>query len=184
MKKITLLLFLIPLIGISQIKIDSLGIHITDGYHLIEVPNKSSKEIYSKMSEYLTKNNDSVIDKKESEYLKFQVTNNYISYLRRTGKDGHIGHKSIIEMDFKDGKCRIKSIDSEFYLIFGHISDQPKFVKEKKKKAFLIFGKGVSLYDSDMILRKAGRMAKPKMEAYFNGLITDITTHLNHKDDW
>jgi len=186
MKEITLLLLLIPILGLSQVKIDSLGLHIINDYHVIEVPDKSANEIYNKTIEFLSKNNDSILDKKADNYLKFEVTNNYISYLRRHGKDGHIGHTSQIEMEFKGGKCRIKSISPTFYLIYGSQSIKPKFVSEKKKKSFVIFGKGPSLYDNEMLLRKPGRMAKPKMENYFNDWIKDVSTYLNKsdKDEW
>jgi len=166
----------------TPIKIDSLGFYIKDKNHIIEVPNKSANEIYNKMIEFINKNNHSITNKDEDNFLKFQITNHYISYLTRKGKDGHIGHKSIFEIDFKDGKCIIKSVKPEFYLIFGPILEQPKVVEDKRKKPFKIIGKGVSLYNDNLILSKAGILAKPKMETYFNGLIKNISNFLNDEN--
>lgn len=165
----------------SPVIIDSLGFFIENKSYTIKVPNKSANEIYSKMFEFLNINNHSIIDKTNGD-LKFKITNNYISYLRRKGKDGHIGHKSLFEMNFKDGQCIIKNISPEFFLIFGPKSEKPEIVLDSRKKTFKIIGNGASIYNEDMKMKKEGILAKPEIENYFNDLIDEISIYLTDLD--
>lgn len=183
-KYLVQIVLLIPLIGISQVKIDSLGLHINNSSYIINSKGNSASNIYTKTLSFFENLDSKVLEKKDNIFLKIQVTDNYISYLRRTGKDGHIGHKSVFEIEFKDNKCRVKNIKPEFYVIFAHISDKNKTVKDKKKRPLVIYGKGLSLYDRDMLLRKPGRLAKPKIESYFNTILTDLNNFLNPTEKW
>ena len=98
-------------------KIDSLGYHVDKNAAVVEIPGQSAKQLCDKIVDFLTKNlPDSDVKTGES-YISFKFFSDRIATFKSSFQRRTIGGYSTIEMEFKDGKIRVRSITPQLYVL-------------------------------------------------------------------
>lgn len=193
MKTKLIYLILLLLVSFSKaqtnkyLKIDSLGYHIGEENKgaIIEIPGKSSAEIYKELLNYINKtykNPDEVIKAQtQNSYLRFEFVDYNMAFFKRAWVNINIGGKTSVEIDVKDGKVRISSITPTLYVNADDIANRQGF--------YITGGMSTnSLYNKKLKPKKEMTKGevKSQLENYYNLFIENIISFISEtkKNDW
>lgn len=155
---------------------------ISKSYVVIDVPNKTAKELYEKSINFIKetyKNPNLVISTGiDNEYLRFDTYTQFI-----IKNPVLIDCSSTIEQRYKDGKIRIELIKCELVNPLYWRDDlslclfKTKDVRISKKSTFYFFeDEGQKIKNPD---------AKASFENHFNKYIIDLKSYIEkNKSDW
>ena len=116
--KILIILFLIPLYGNAQFtELTSNGFKLGDNNKgiIIEIQNKTASELYNGTLDFINKNyinpTQLIIAKTENRYIRFTTLEKNIAKVKTVLGSTSIFGQTTYEIDFKDNKIRIYSIN-------------------------------------------------------------------------
>ena len=183
MKKIllTTLIIFSSLLNAQYIKVTPNGYVLGDGDNglIIDIPNKTASELYTNTLDFINKNynnpDDKVFAKTENKYIRFTTIDYKIFPIKTILGDSWVSGYTTYEIDFKDNKIRVYSINP--YMYRGDYTNSYDFK----------CGLFNSIYTCKGQLKKeaAKNHVVENIEAYYNNFFNALKIHLSEKNnDW
>ncbi|MFI2744193.1 hypothetical protein ACG2LH_15775 [Zhouia sp. PK063] len=167
-------------------KIDSSGYHFgEDNSVIVDINNKSAKEIYNKVLDYIYKNYDTpdkvIKSKIEDSYIRFEFYDLKIASTKSTKWNPtgtNIGCKTKLTIDVKDNKIRFKDLSTILLTNPLKLNEEILHIQHVP----LNFN---CMYDKKNRLTKRMKKSniKEQIENYYDNLINKIIAHINNKNE-
>ena len=189
MKKIVLIILLLPAIGLTQnskFKLTPFGLFDSadrsKNYLVITIPNKSAKQLYDASVNFINetyKNPDIVIKGKiDSEYIRHE---GYVKSITTvwvknsfTKNEYNVSSSFVIELRFKSGKFRYEIFSNNMKVDYLGTPISPLHIVQQGSN-WLGWDK-VYVYDKNLQLKH--EQLKKDIEDYFNNQVTSLINYI------